>query len=704
MLRLENVSKYYVNNNVTSKGLDDINLTLKKGEIVAITGESGSGKSTLLNVLTKIDSFDEGEIYYKGNETSYFSINDMEQFRKNKIGFIFQNYNIIDSYTVLENVMVPMLINGVDNDEAKARAKELIEKVGLKDRINHRGTALSGGEKQRCVIARALASNSEILACDEPTGNLDSKTSKEIIELIKEVSKDKLVLIVSHNFDELKGIATRKIKLHDGRIIEDYYLNNDTRELEEENEELDLDYIPMKRKIDFKISMKNLKSTPRKTIFSFIIFLVISALALVLFQYIIYQTSDTNLRYNNFYYRGENKLIIYDKDNKPLDNNKIKSMSDSYVLNPFYEDAYVSFNINGSPMGFGFEAYPKNIELTKGRMPENDHEVILMADGNYLASYIGERLDYKGASGKYEFDFTIVGFQNRTDVTGFILTGNAKAEALYRKAYFESNLYLGSSSRLEGIIDDSRKTQIITNSIVELDDIYYMNYKLIDKSKITITDIPEEYEYLINDNGSNLKYYIDDGLRIYLIIGNDFDELVDSNVFEASIYGNTQELARFAARAGYEYINPKTYTNVEPAARFVANLLGYFYVFLASLSLILIYFITYLILSRIYISKRETYAIFRTLGVTKKDMNKVVKYEVLMQSVISSIVIFIIFFILGKTIDNPFFNMFSYIDIFVVIWYFIILLSLGLLLAKRFNKKLFSFTVNTTIKAGGIRD
>ena len=199
MIELKNVNKFYNSNGVTNLGLRNINLEFNKNEIVAITGDSGSGKSTLLNVITKIDTFDDGEIYYKGNETSYFSISDMDDFRKNKVGFIFQNYNIIDSYTVLENVMVPLLLRGFSKSEASIKAKDLIYKVGLTNRIKNRGSKLSGGEKQRCVIARALASDCEILACDEPTGNLDSKTGKEIIDLIKEISKDKLVLIVTHD-------------------------------------------------------------------------------------------------------------------------------------------------------------------------------------------------------------------------------------------------------------------------------------------------------------------------------------------------------------------------------------------------------------------------------------------------------------------------------------------------------------------------
>ena len=248
MIKLERVSKIYNNNGVLTTGLHNINLELEKNEIVAIVGESGSGKSTLLNVLTKMDSFDEGEYYYKGNETSYFDVNDMDNFRKDKVGFIFQNYNIIDSYTVLENVMLPFIIKGENKKDAKIKAKELINKVGLNNRIKNKGTELSGGEKQRCVIARALASDCEILACDEPTGNLDSKTGEEIIKLIKEVANDKLVLIVTHNYDQVKDIATRKIKIKDGEIIEDVIFQTKEKDPEEK---LELEYKPINNKIKF---------------------------------------------------------------------------------------------------------------------------------------------------------------------------------------------------------------------------------------------------------------------------------------------------------------------------------------------------------------------------------------------------------------------------------------------------------------------
>ena len=270
MIELQNVSKYYTNNGVVTLGLRNVNLKLNKGEIVAITGDSGSGKSTLLNVITGVDTYEEGEILFQGNETSYFNQNDMDTFRKNYVSFIFQSYNIIDSYTVLENVMIPLLLAGKNHEEAKKQAKEIIEKVGLTKRLRHKGTKLSGGEKQRCVIARALASDSLILACDEPTGNLDSKTGDEIIKLIQEVAKDKLVLIVTHNYNQVKEIATRRIKVSDGEIIEDVSVQNCVEE--EVQDTLTLNETKVKKSTYIKLALQNVISTPKKTIFTTIVF------------------------------------------------------------------------------------------------------------------------------------------------------------------------------------------------------------------------------------------------------------------------------------------------------------------------------------------------------------------------------------------------------------------------------------------------
>ena len=220
LLKLENIGKIYDSNDILTIGIRGVNLELDYNEFVTIEGESGSGKSTLLNVIAANDTYEEGELWFNGMETSHYSESDWEKYRERNIAMIFQDFNIIENLTVLENVELALL-RMEDLKERRRIAKELIGRVGLTKQMNQRGSKLSGGEKQRTVIARALAKDSPIILADEPTGNLDVKASKEVAALLKEVSKDKLVIVVTHNPEFFKQYATRRIRVYDGKISED---------------------------------------------------------------------------------------------------------------------------------------------------------------------------------------------------------------------------------------------------------------------------------------------------------------------------------------------------------------------------------------------------------------------------------------------------------------------------------------------------
>ena len=220
LLKLKNIAKIYDSNNIFTIGIRGINLEFDYNEFVTIEGESGSGKSTLLNIIGANDTYEEGELYINGEETSHYSETEWEKYREKNIATIFQDFNIIENLTVLENVELALLRLD-DKKERRNRAKELIGRVGLTKQINQRGSKLSGGEKQRTVIARALAKDAPIILADEPTGNLDVKASKEVAELLKEVSKDKLVIVVTHNPEFFKQYATRRVRIYDGRVSED---------------------------------------------------------------------------------------------------------------------------------------------------------------------------------------------------------------------------------------------------------------------------------------------------------------------------------------------------------------------------------------------------------------------------------------------------------------------------------------------------
>ena len=220
LLKLEKIGKIYDSNDILTVGIRGIDLAFDYNEFVTIEGESGSGKSTLLNVIGANDTYEEGELYFNGEPTSHYSESDWEKYREKNIATIFQDFNIIENLTVLENVELALLRLD-DKKERRRRAKELIARVGLTGQMNRRGSKLSGGEKQRTVIARALAKDAPIILADEPTGNLDVKASKEVAALLKEVSRDKLVIVVTHNPEFFKQYATRRVRIFDGSVSED---------------------------------------------------------------------------------------------------------------------------------------------------------------------------------------------------------------------------------------------------------------------------------------------------------------------------------------------------------------------------------------------------------------------------------------------------------------------------------------------------
>ena len=216
MIKVENLYKYYPMGKEKYPALKNINLSINKGEFVAIIGPSGSGKSTLLNIIGGLDRPSEGKVYVNGEDIFKLDDAKISKYRNEKIGFIFQFFYLEPTYTVLENVMLPLIFSKSNNREIKA--KETIEKVGLAHKIGNKGKELSGGERQRVAIARAIVNNPSILLCDEPTGNLDSKTGISIMNLLKALNKEgKTIVLVTHNLEYL-SFVDRVIKIRDGEL------------------------------------------------------------------------------------------------------------------------------------------------------------------------------------------------------------------------------------------------------------------------------------------------------------------------------------------------------------------------------------------------------------------------------------------------------------------------------------------------------
>ena len=221
MLKLKNITKIYTTGNEKLKALDGIDIMFRKSEFVSILGPSGCGKTTLLNIIGGLDRYTSGDLIINGKSTKCFKDRDWDSYRNYSVGFVFQNYNLIGHQTVLSNVELALTISGVSKKERRKRAIKALEEVGLKNHINKKPNQLSGGQMQRVAIARALVNNPDIILADEPTGALDTKTSIQVMEILKKISKDKLVIMVTHNPDLAQKYSSRIIKILDGKIIDD---------------------------------------------------------------------------------------------------------------------------------------------------------------------------------------------------------------------------------------------------------------------------------------------------------------------------------------------------------------------------------------------------------------------------------------------------------------------------------------------------
>ena len=262
MLKLKNIKKDYKTGDFIQHALKNISVSFRKNEFVAILGPSGSGKTTLLNIIGGLDRYDSGDLIIDGKSTKSFKDKDWDAYRNHAVGFIFQSYNLISHISVLENVEMGMTLSGVSSAERRRKALELLEKVGLKDHAHKKPNQLSGGQMQRVAIARALANNPKIILADEPTGALDSKTSTQIMELIKEIAKDKLVIMVTHNAELAKDYASRIVSMKDGVILDDTDSYDDKNK---KSGELSIKKTSMSLLSALKLSFNNIKTKKGRT-------------------------------------------------------------------------------------------------------------------------------------------------------------------------------------------------------------------------------------------------------------------------------------------------------------------------------------------------------------------------------------------------------------------------------------------------------
>lgn len=333
MLEIKNISKSYVTGTFTQKALDNFSLKFRREEFVSILGQSGSGKTTLLNIIGGLDKYDEGDLIINDKSTKSFKEKDWDAYRNNCIGFIFQNYNLITHISILENIEMGMTLSGVGSKEKRAKALEALRKVGLEEHAHKKPNQLSGGQMQRVAIARALATDPDIILADEPTGALDSKTSQQIMKLIKEISKDKLVIMVTHNRQLAEEYSTRIVELKDGKLISD---SNPIKKVEKDAETFSIRKTAMSFLTALKLSFNNIKTKKGRTALT----AFASSIGIIGIALILSLSNGFKIEIDNFEKDSLSEApIIISQQSMKLDEETILKMQDQHQSAEKYPDS-----------------------------------------------------------------------------------------------------------------------------------------------------------------------------------------------------------------------------------------------------------------------------------------------------------------------------------------------------------------------------
>ena len=333
MLEIKNISKSYVTGTFTQKALDNFSLKFRREEFVSILGQSGSGKTTLLNIIGGLDKYDEGDLIINDKSTKSFKEKDWDAYRNNCIGFIFQNYNLITHISILENIEMGMTLSGVGSTEKREKALEALRKVGLEEHAHKKPNQLSGGQMQRVAIARALATDPDIILADEPTGALDSKTSQQIMKLIKEISKDKLVIMVTHNRQLAEEYSTRIVELKDGKLISD---SNPIKKVEKDAETFSIRKTAMSFLTALKLSFNNIKTKKGRTALT----AFASSIGIIGIALILSLSNGFKIEIDNFEKDSLSEApIIISQQSMKLDEETILKMQDQHKSAEKYPDS-----------------------------------------------------------------------------------------------------------------------------------------------------------------------------------------------------------------------------------------------------------------------------------------------------------------------------------------------------------------------------
>lgn len=756
VIKLEDVSKYYKSADTVSVGMQKVNLEFSMGEFVAITGESGSGKSTLLNVISGLDTYQEGELYLFEEETSHYIVSDWEKYRSAYVGFVFQNYNIIDSYTVLQNVLLALEVQGYDPKKKKERALELIEKVGLSSHINHKASKLSGGQKQRAVIARALAKDCPIIVADEPTGNLDSKSAETVMKLLHDISAEKLVVVVTHDYDVVAPYATRKIKMHDGQVAEDKkFKKTEPINIEEPQTK------SMRLSTIFRFGLRNLTSTPKRTIF-----LLFMQMIVMLAFTLLYATINSSLldlstsNQSNNVNVPDTRLLVEKRDGSSLTQSDIDYFESIKEVDAVYEKAlnfYNDIRMYAFTETFDGAYRYKDAEFLvtgtdaaelldatdfEGTMPQNVNEVIIdNSSGNFE---IGDVVVLSTQQYAYESfeeetivaEFEITGITHKIHGSnasgGFIFLSDAflnsdlvdptyidtdkfqNIEYQYQESYFiygSRTIYLFEFD----ITNDASSTP----SILFSDDLSFdgdfsslsggvtqdldvtANVWIWNESNFTEQIIEENYQVenidVFDKSNGNIEYIVANQAFIDLMKASFFDAYEYLYVLSARDAASLSVDSLAAGNRVLDRIDSDVYrvyypSNVPTPTNFMYIFYKYFYNILLVLFGLFLYLIVHAVTKNTMRSRSKDFAIYRSIGAQQTSIARLVVVEQVMIALGSIIFMLITINILGIYIAQIGANL-RVLTLSNYLYLFVIFILFGMWLGLRFNKRVFKQSV-----------
>lgn len=735
LISLKNVSKFYYSKGVIASGFTKVNLDLNDGEFVAITGESGSGKSTLLNVISGLDSYEEGEMYINGHETSHYTEKDFEDYRRKYIGNIFQSFNLVNSYTVYQNIELVLILNGYKKKNIKKNVLDLIRKVGLYKFRNTKVSKLSGGMKQRVAIARALAKETPIIIADEPTGNLDSKSATDVLKLLSEVSKDKLVIVVTHNYEQIEKYVTRKITMHDGRITEDKTL----KQIDKVNNIKTSNYKNITFFNKLRLGIRNAFNIKVKFLLLLFIFAFVAFALCFEYssnkddQYILKKSGD-----NSYFSNKDDKRIVIYKKNKEIFNDvdyeNIKKIDevDYIIKNDILTDNAVEFTNDKQDVYIygsinNLSAFNQNIDV--GRMPENDYEILAVSSDNdyYLNEQYEQILDAplylnNGISVDKSVSYKIVGIvfagAGLNNETQLYVTDKTSVDVGKYYIYNTAGKKIKFNETFEKLDNLSLDRMIVSSAlvkegqaIVSSDLNYYCKYQNCLNKNITINvnnqyyteEISLKVSRTYNKNSFkrifNIKEYWPYERAIF-INNNDYNRLFNKGIYQSSVYVKDVKLVDDAIKKlhnlGYNTFTLRDHLIVyEP--------LVYMQIFAMVIAIILVvvlFFISYFVTRVILKSRKVYFSTIRMLGSTKKTCKHLLTIELLVISNISYL-LFVGSLLLTKLniIKLGVFKMIiNYFELKEIIILYILINIMTFIISIKYSNKIFKNTVINTLK------